>query len=657
MTTSESPRVALIVMPVVNIDRPSISIAKLRTVLDEQVGDRVDTEVHYLNHDFAEFMGQGRKATGLDLHDVLLDQQHLGLPDWLFRQEAFPETEDNARSYFRRFFPGKSPAVLEIRSALLERREALGDFLEGLIDTYKLDECRIVGFTSLFVQSGAVFAMARRLKARNPDITIIMGGQNCDTPMGEEYARNVEAIDYVFSGPALINLPVFVGHVLDGDLEAAQALKGIFSKTLIDREPADRVGEELDIDVPVHIDYAEFFDSFERFFGDTDAVPQVQLETSRGCWWGERSHCTFCGLNGDFMTYRAMSPQHAIDQYKDLFARYREKSPIFFNVDNILPTNYVDEVLPFIDAPPGTKIFYEVKANMTPQQLKTMSDAGVYWIQPGIEALSSESLELMKKGSTVFVNLRLLKNCLRYGIDPVWSLLVGFPGEGPHIYEKYVTDLPRVTHLRPPKGVGQVHFDRFSPYFFKAEEYGLDLQPVEYYAYCFPFPEESLRNMAYFFLDANFEADHYKHVGEWMDRMQGAAMAWRARWEMDGRDVWEYTGEENQGPKLELHRDGVGEGEGARILDTRFEAPRGIAVDAKQLALLEFLESEKAINSIRRLAGEIGFDADEQLAWLEEHQLVWREGERMLSLVMQPLEDEAAQPAGVGDTARQGTEG
>ena len=41
----------------------------------------------------------------------------------------------------------------------------------------------------------------------------------------------------------------------------------------------------------------------ERFF-----------ETSRGCWWGERMHCTFCGLNGATMSYRSKSPRRAVDE-------------------------------------------------------------------------------------------------------------------------------------------------------------------------------------------------------------------------------------------------------------------------------------------------------------------------------------------------------
>ena len=300
-------RVSLIVMPVVNVERPSISLTKLRTGLQQAHGDRISTEVLYLSHEFPAYLAKGRRVGGLDLHDFLLDHQHMGLPDWLFRREAFPDIPDNATQYFRRYFPGKSPEVLELRATLLERREGLGGFLEDLIDKHRLHESRIVGFTSLFVQSGAIFALARRIKARNPDGMSVMGGSNCDSPMGEEYARNVDVLDYVFSGPGQVSFPAFVGHVLDGEIEKAAQLKGVFSKRLVDRPSQERAGEELDINVECNLDYNDFFDSFDRHFPQSTLEPQVHLETSRGCWWGEKSHCTFCGLNADSMNYRAMN--------------------------------------------------------------------------------------------------------------------------------------------------------------------------------------------------------------------------------------------------------------------------------------------------------------------------------------------------------------
>lgn len=627
---SQRNRLALVVMPVVNVDRPSISLTKLRTAVKERHGERIATEILYLCHDFADYMAKGERVGARDLHEVLLDHQHIGMPDWFFRSVAFPQAEDNATKYFRRYFPGSPPEARKLQAALLERRAGLAAFLDGLVERHRLDEARIVGFTSLFGQGGAVFALARRIKARNPAVTIVVGGSNCDSPMGEEYARHVDVLDYVFSGPGIVNFPAFVGHHLDGDLAACEALKGVFSKRSPVRGAGERAGEDLDIDVECDLDYTEFFESFERRYGGTGAIPQVHLETSRGCWWGEKSHCTFCGLNADSMAYRAMAPEKAIRLFQTMLARYRAKTPIFFVVDNILPTSYLSEVLPKIGAPPGTKICYEVKANLSEADVRVLSDAGVRWIQPGIEALSTSSLKLMKKGATAFVNLRLLKNCLRYRVEPAWNLLVGFPGESPEVYAKYVRDLPLLTHLRPPQGVAVIHFDRFSPYHFRAAEYGLKLKPVDYYEYCFPFPKESIENIAYYFSDTNYEAAHYKGLAPWLAPMREKVDSWRRRWEPGGLDPFAGWTDHPSLPRLDLRR----EGGKARIHDSRGEETQEYDLTPAQARLLEHLETERGPAAIRQLGQTEGFDAEAELAFLEAKGLLFREEDRVLGLAM-----------------------
>ena len=93
----------------------------------------------------------------------------------------------------------------------------MGAFLDTLIEKHQLGEAAIVGFTSLFFQTMASFAMARRIKKLSPQVVTVMGGAGCETEMGFEFARQIEAIDYVFSGPALETFPAFVEKKLDGD--------------------------------------------------------------------------------------------------------------------------------------------------------------------------------------------------------------------------------------------------------------------------------------------------------------------------------------------------------------------------------------------------------------------------------------------------------
>ena len=82
-----------------------------------------------------------------------------GLGDWLFRSLAFPDAPDDADAYFARHAARVGLDEVAI-DALMAKREGLGAFLEELIDRYELDRCELAGFTTMFSQSVASFAMA-----------------------------------------------------------------------------------------------------------------------------------------------------------------------------------------------------------------------------------------------------------------------------------------------------------------------------------------------------------------------------------------------------------------------------------------------------------------------------------------------------------------
>jgi ribosomal peptide maturation radical SAM protein 1 len=608
-------KIALITMPAQELERPSLSLTQLKARVREVHGDRAEVSIAYLNHDFARFMAGAGGATGA--YATLCANQHTGLPDWLFRSEAWPELPDNADRYFARYFPGRAPAALELRTAMLGCRARLGEFLDAAIETHALDRADVVGFTSMFAQNVASFALARRLKQRNPGVTIVMGGANCESPMGQELVRNVPAVDYVFSGPALLSFPEFVGHLLEGRRERCATIPGVVGRDTPAEAAAHPIGAELPIDEPVALDYADYFASVARNFPAGEVRPVILFETSRGCWWGERSHCTFCGLNGATMSYRSMRPDGAVALINSLFERYRDRSAVFFSVDNILPQTYVSEVLPRLRTPQGATIFYEVKANLGERELSALAAAGVRQIQPGIEALSTSTLKLMRKGSTAFVNLRLLLGCVRHGIEPVWNLLVGFPGEGEEVYRMYVEHLGRLVHLWPPQGVAQVRYDRYSPYHQRPQEWGLKLRRFDFYPLIYPFSEESLEQMAYFFMDENYEAPYLQALSPWMGKLWQAVQHWRSRWQ--GRDG-------ALPPALVLQREGAAE----RVIDTRSGRRVERDVSGLKARLLEALDRPRLQSDLESL---LGVECASELAELDEWGLIWREDGRALSLV------------------------
>src|SRR5262249_9208878 len=200
-------KIVLLNLPFTSSKYPSIALTQLKCVLEEKFGRRVTTEICYLNHDFVRYLGSG-------LHEAILhEHEHFqsGLAEWFFRQTAFPALPDNTEEYCQRFYPDLQKQTHWFYT-LLKKRQGLEAFLDELIEKYHLSQAHLAGLTSMFSQNLACFSMARKLKERNTDLVTVMGGANCETPMGEEVVKNVSAMDFVFSGPALISFPQFVEY-------------------------------------------------------------------------------------------------------------------------------------------------------------------------------------------------------------------------------------------------------------------------------------------------------------------------------------------------------------------------------------------------------------------------------------------------------------
>jgi ribosomal peptide maturation radical SAM protein 1 len=609
-------KIALINMPFADLSMPSIALTQLQAVVAQRFKDQVSIDVYYLNHDFARYLG-------LELYELITssaDSQNAGLGDWFFRQTAFPELANNAGAYLSRYFPFHTEEMNMLKSRLLEKRRGLDQFLDSLIAKYSFDQVQLAGFTSMFMQSAAVFSLARRLKECEAKPIVVMGGANCETPMGQVIIKEVTPVDYVFSGPALKSFPDFVQHCLNGELGRASAIKGVFTKrNYIFQTGPEAIGEELSIDVPIELDYRQFVENVTQNFPDGEIEPILLFETSRGCWWGERAHCTFCGLNGISMAYRAMSPDLALKQFESLF-EFAPQVSRMEAVDNILPKSYFQEVLPHIKTPENVSLFYEVKADLSESDVQTLAKARVKIIQPGIESLATSTLKLMKKGTSAFRNLALLKFCAMYGIEPAWNLLIGFPGEGADVYRKYLDDLPLLTHLYPPSGVYPVRFDRYSPYFVKAQEYGLDLHPLDYYSMIYPFSGDALSNLAYYFADFNIGAEYAQTVSQWIGKIREKVNLWIESWKSD-----------DEHPVLLLYK----AGDQHMIRDSRSGKLQEYPISAVSARILKLMAETKRIGDVNKeFTNGSSIDAAKEIAILREKGLLFAEENRFMSLAL-----------------------
>jgi len=151
--------------------------------------------------------------------------------------------------------------------------------------------------------------------------------------------------------------------------------------------------------------------------------------------------------------------------------------------DTILSRTHLHEVIPQLaEFPERPRLFYEVKANMTQEEVISLQRANAITLQPGIESLSTRLLQLMDKGTSAIQNLALLKWCRELGISLAWNQLCAIPGENEADYDAQIQLMERIPHFNPPDGPNPIRLDRYSPYFDRYQEFGWNaVEPLRQY--------------------------------------------------------------------------------------------------------------------------------------------------------------------------------
>nr|AFU90405.1 radical SAM-dependent protein [Streptomyces sp. WMMB 272] len=494
----------LVSMPWNSVVRPSIQVGTLRTVAEEE-GWQVTSEYAYLS-----FYGLGREMLGFsesewaDAYETISEKlYHMAVGDWIFaRRHGESQQRDRYFAELREMrVDDETIALIDSLRPVAERH------VEETAAALLASDPDVIGFTSMFSQNGPTLAVAERLRAEGYPGVIVLGGSNCEGSMGRALLANYPTVEAVVDGPGEDAFVALLRQVAAGGPVRSQG-------RLLTRRPAEDssdVGEAkispTGLSVPVP-NYDGFFEQLHAAgLEGLEAEITLPVEFSRGCWWGAKTHCTFCGLNGATMAYRSKDPDSVADELQYLMDRYGVFD--FFAVDNILDLKYLDTALPLVEKlNTDHSLFFEVKANMEWADIRSMRRAGVRSVQPGIESLSTEGLRLLKKGSTAFQNVRFLLGCAEYGVRADWNILTGYPKETPESIRAQLDIVASLSHLTPPH-ITLIRFDRFSPYVESPESFGLSLsKPLPGYRYVYPeLSGEDLWNIAY-----HFEGDFHDDV-------------------------------------------------------------------------------------------------------------------------------------------------
>ena len=493
--------VALVAMPWHVLHLPSIQLGTLRPLL-EDAGIRTEVRSYTL-----EFMEHCRVATheapeerriGLaDYETVAVEHYWVGLGEWIFAGPPFAASSERDAAYLD-YVRGHGVPERDIDKAR-RMRDLVPAFLDACVDDLSRALPRVVGFTSTFSQTVPSLALAKKLKQFDPSLIIVFGGANCDGPMGAALLRAFPWVDVVVRGEAEALVVELMRDLLGG--RSPHPRPGLCYREAGELVVIDQAGgNEFPMDRLPIPDYSEYFERLAKtgFAPEILGEARVPFESARGCWWGAKSHCTFCGLNGSSMAFRSKSPARVLEEVETLVQRYGRLD--LQAVDNIIDLRYLRDVLPGLrDRGYDLGLFYETKANLRKDQVQLLRQSGVDHIQPGIESLSSPILTLMRKGVTAFQNVRLLKWCAELGLRVFWNLIYGFPGEPPEEYDRMAALVPALEHLAPPT-LGPLVLDRFSPYHERPGDFGLTIEgPLPYYELIYPTDAATLNDVAYSF--------------------------------------------------------------------------------------------------------------------------------------------------------------
>jgi ribosomal peptide maturation radical SAM protein 1 len=555
---TERAAVCLVSMPYASLTRPSLALGLLAAILER---DGIAATVAPAGLWFAERAGLGRyELCASRLSTVFL------AGEWTFAAAAFGDDAERARldaGYLRQIEAASEqhPAVWRgvrgpaLVAELVRLRAAAAAFVDEAARRVLATGARVVGCTSTFEQHVASLALLRRIRELDPDVVTMLGGANCETVMGQTTHRCFPWVDFVVSGEADGLISRLCRLALDGrrDADPAELPPGVLGPGHRQGAtgPADAVlagsasaGPVLaalpravfgDLDRLPTPRYDDYFAALAASPLRASIRPGLPVETSRGCWWGAVHQCTFCGLNGTGMGFRAKSPARVIAELGDLQDRYGTGD--FEAVDNILDHRFYATLLPDLAADGRRRrIFFEIKANVTRAQVRALVAAGVTWVQPGIESLHTQVLRLMDKGIAGWQNVQLLRWARELGLRLSWSLLWGFPGEKDDWYEDMAAWLPSLEHLPPPASLPRVRFDRYSVYHEQARTLGLILFPVGAMSLVYPLPPADVDGLAYFF-STEPGAGPLRYVQSLTQELTrnpgvaalaGAARAWRA---------------------------------------------------------------------------------------------------------------------------------
>ena len=303
------------------------------------------------------------------------------------------------------------------------RNEVLEFFrplLDETIEALVLAKPKVLGLSIQGCNEAAAREIAVGIKARLPDIVIVVGGFSCyNADIGR---RAFPECDYMCIGEADLTVGSLLEALARGERPFNQpGILSRFDTPEFKYLPAPMIHDLDKIEFPKY----EWCDlKVYRNFNDYQLTPII---ASRGCRW---SRCTFCA---ERFYWRIRTPENFVDELEWLV---NQGCHLFmFNESDLggMPERVMEICDEIIRRGLHRKVKLtgqlRVNKNQTRAFFEKLREANFVALRFGIDAFSENTLRLQKKGYTVDMVSQNLKDCWEVGIFTEINWVIGVPGE------------------------------------------------------------------------------------------------------------------------------------------------------------------------------------------------------------------------------------
>lgn len=322
---------------------------------------------------------------------------------------------------------GGQARVLDLDYSVKTGRLALDDqFFKRVWDTMADLTCTHIGITTMCSNYPVILEMAKELKERFRDRTVILGGPQA-TAVAEETMELCPYVDLVVCGEGERT----VEELVRNDFRHIEMVRGVCYRGSagVVRLPDQEMIGDLDT-VPIPDYDAVPIDEYVAQIANTDN-PVFPIEAGRGCPY----NCTFCSTSMFWKRkYRVKSPERIAAEMRYVHGRWGVTKFDLVHDNLLFDTKYRMRLCDVFDkelAPDVQWVGASRIDHIAPEVLSRLKAGHCTGLFFGVETGSRRMQRLIRKGlkvETVPDQIRLVSQA---GMGSTVSFILGFPEETP----------------------------------------------------------------------------------------------------------------------------------------------------------------------------------------------------------------------------------